>query len=209
MPTQATKPSSQVWKVSTAGDDSSKWWLGSVEAGRAAILAGRTSGRCYFEWSCPDDLDPTDEASWPVYHPAYGRTIGRDAMISALDQLGRDEFARAYGNQWSHVVTRAIPAEAWVAAADQHQPLPEADRLALGFDVAVDRSDASIVAGWRDELGVRGGRSPTAGPPPVGSRHAWSSSSTGGSPPPSVTTPPVPRWTSPTRPPASVSRWRR
>lgn len=154
VPTQATKPSSQVWKVSAAGDDSSKWWLGSVEAGRAAILAGRTSGRCYFEWACPEELDPTDESSWPVYHPAYGRTIGRDAMVSALDQLGRDEFARACGNQWSHVVTRAIPAEAWVQAGDPHQPLPEANRLALAFDVAVDRSDASIVAGWRDETGV-------------------------------------------------------
>jgi phage terminase large subunit-like protein len=154
VPTQATKPGAQVWKVSTAGDDSAKWWLGSVEAGRAAVLAGRSSGRCYFEWSCPDGTDPLDPDGWAVYHPAYGRTIGREAMVSALEQLGPDEFARAYGNRWAHVVTRAVPTAAWVNAADADQPLPEAYHLALGFDVAVDRSDASIVAAWRDAAGV-------------------------------------------------------
>src|SRR5215471_14835245 len=61
VPTQATKPGAQVWKVSTAGDDSAVWWKASVEAGRAAVAAGRTSGRAYFEWSCPDELDPTAE----------------------------------------------------------------------------------------------------------------------------------------------------
>jgi phage terminase large subunit-like protein len=154
VPTQATKPGAQVWKVSTAGDDHSKWWHASVELGRAAVAAGRQSGRCYFEWSCPDDLDPTDEETWPGFHPAFGRTIGRDAMLSALDQLGPEEFARAYGNRWLHTVARAIPAESWVAAADHDQPIPTAGTLALGFDVAVDRSDASIVAAWRDHTGV-------------------------------------------------------
>jgi hypothetical protein len=154
VPTQATKPGAQVWKVSTAGDDSSKWWLGSVEAGRAAILAGRTKGRAYFEWSAPDGTDPLDPECWRDFHPAYGHTIGHPAMVSALDQLGPDEFARAYGNRWAHVVTRAIPTGAWVAAADPDQPLPTPGAVALGFDVAVDRSDASIVAAWRDNTGT-------------------------------------------------------
>jgi phage terminase large subunit-like protein len=155
VPTQATKPAAQVWKVSTAGDDSAKWWLGSVEAGRASILAGRNTGRAYFEWACPDGLDPLDPASWPLFHPAYGHTIGDEAMTSALDQLGPDEFARAYGNRWSHVVTRAVPVAAWVAAADADQALPVAGAVALGFDVDVSRADATIVAAWRDGAGVQ------------------------------------------------------
>jgi hypothetical protein len=100
VPTQATRPAAQVWKVSTAGDASSTWWLGTVEQGRAAADAGRTDGIAYFEWACPDDLDPTDPASWPLYHPAYGRTIGPESMHAALALLGPDEFARAYGNRW-------------------------------------------------------------------------------------------------------------
>jgi len=151
VPTQATRPNAQVWKVSTAGDANSLWWLGTVEAGRAATLAGRTTGLAFFEWACPDRLDPTDEASWSVYHPAFGRTIGAGAMHSALDMLGPDEFARAYGNRWVSTTARVIPATAWIEAGDDRQSLPEPGAMSLGFDVAVDRSDAAIVAAWLDE----------------------------------------------------------
>ena len=154
VPTQATRPNAQVWKVSTAGDATSTWWLGTVEAGRAAVTAGRTSGVCYFEWSCPDALDPTDPVSWPQYHPAYGLTIDADAMQAALDMLGADEFARAYGNRWISTTARVIPLQAWRAAAEEPAPLPGPGGMVLGFDVAVDRSDAAVVAAWRDEAGV-------------------------------------------------------
>ena len=154
VPTQATRPNAQVWKVSTAGDANALWWLGTVEAGRAAVEAGRTEGVAYFEWSCPDDLDPTDPASWPTYHPAYGRTIGPESMTAALELLGPDEFARAYGNRWVSMVARVIPLTSWRAAADPDGPMPESGRVALGFDVALDRSDAAVAAAWRDEYGI-------------------------------------------------------
>jgi hypothetical protein len=154
VPTQATRGAPQVWKVSTAGDATSTWWLGTVEAGRAAALEGRTTGICYLEWSCPDVLDPCDPASWSVYHPAFGRTIGPEAMQAALDMLGVDGFTRAYGNRWLSTALRVIPLAAWRAARDDDQILPEAGRVALGFDVAVDRSDGAVVAAWRDETGV-------------------------------------------------------
>lgn len=154
VPTQATRPNAQVWKCSTAGDATSLWWLGTVEAGRAAVEAGRTEGVAYFEWSCPDHLDPADPAAWPQYHPAYGRTIGAESMQAALDMLGREEFARAYGNKWVAMVARVIPLLAWRAAQDDTAPIPTAGRVALGFDVALDRADAAIVAAHRDEAGV-------------------------------------------------------
>jgi hypothetical protein len=154
VPTQATRPNAQVVKVSTAGDATSTWWLGTVEQGRAAARDGRTSGIAYFEWACPDHLDPTDPVSWPLYHPAFGLTIGADAMQAALDILGPDEFARAYGNRWVSTTARVIPLSAWRAAADPEAVLPDPGGLSLAFDVAVDRSDAAVVAGWRDEAGV-------------------------------------------------------
>jgi phage terminase large subunit-like protein len=153
VPTQATRPNAQVWKVSTAGDATSTWWLGTVEAGRAAVKAGRDSGLAFFEWTCPDDLDPCQESSWPVYHPAYGRTIGPEAMHAALEILGPDEFARAYGNRWVSTTARVIPADHWRDAADERQGLPNRGEVSLGFDVALDRSDAAIVAAWTDQDG--------------------------------------------------------
>ena len=125
VPTQATKPNAQVWKLSTAGDDRSQWWLGTIETGRAAVNAGRTDGIAYFEWSCPDELDPTEEASWPVFHPAYGRTIRAPAMRSALELLGPDEFARAYGNRWIATSARVPPAANGRAGTDAEALLPQ------------------------------------------------------------------------------------
>jgi hypothetical protein len=154
VPTQAARPNAQVWKVSTAGDATSIWWLGTVEAGRAAVKAGRDRGIAYFEWSCPDGLDPTEAGSWPEYHPAFGRTIGADAMGAALDMLGPDEFARAYGNRWVSTAARVIPLAAWRAAADDGLELPAPGDMALAFDVAIDRSDAAVVAAWRLEDGT-------------------------------------------------------
>jgi hypothetical protein len=153
VPTQATKPNAQTLKCSTAGDAAAVWWLGTVEQGRAAVHAGRRDGVAYFEWSCPDDLDPVDPTSWPRYHPAFGRTIGETSMRAALEQLGPDEFARAYGNRWTSQVARVIPLGAWRAAAEPELPEPRAGALALAFDVAVDRSEAAVVAAWRDEAG--------------------------------------------------------
>jgi hypothetical protein len=154
VPTQATKPNAQVWKLSTAGDANALWWLGTVEAARAAAQAGRTEGVAYFDWSCPDDLDPADRGSWPLFHPAYGRTIGADAMDAALAMLGPDEFARAYGNRWVSMVARVIPVQAWRDAQDSGAPMPQSSSVALGFDVAVDRSDAAVAAAWRSPDGV-------------------------------------------------------
>jgi hypothetical protein len=89
-----------------------------------------------------------------LFHPAYGLTIGAPAMRAALEQLGPEEFARAYGNRWIATSARVIPASVWAAAADSEAPTPEPGRLSFGFDVAVDSSDASIVAAWRDAAGV-------------------------------------------------------
>jgi phage terminase large subunit-like protein len=154
VPTQATRPNAQVWKCSTAGDATSLWWLGTVEVGRASAEMGRVNGVAYFEWSAGDELDVTDPSAWPLYHPAYGRTIDADSMQAALDMLGPDEFARAYGNRWVSMVARVIPLAAWRAAADVDAPIPTAGHVALGFDVALDRSDAAIVAAYRDSGGL-------------------------------------------------------
>ena len=154
VPTQATRPNAQVWKLSTAGEASSLWWLGVVETGRAAALAGRTSGVAYFDWSCPDDMDPCDPKSWPLYHPAYGRTINAASMEAALTVLGPDDFARAFGNKWVSMVERVIPIKAWREAQDERSPMPVREAMALGFDVALDRSDAAIAAAWRDDYGT-------------------------------------------------------
>jgi len=161
VPTQATRPGAQVWKVSTAGDETSLWLWDTVKRGRAAVESGRRDGVAYFEWSCPDGVDPCHPSSWERFHPAYGITIGVAQMHAALEELGPAGFARAYGNRWPDAMGESapprIPPGPWAAA--QVPPLAEppagGTRVALGFDCDLDRAAGTIAVAWRDNLGLR------------------------------------------------------
>ena len=161
VPTQATRPGAQVWKVSTAGDESSLWLWETVTKGRAAVESGRREGVCYFEFACPDDLDPCSPSSWERFHPAYGITIGVAQMAAALEELGPAGFARAYGNRWPEGMGEAasppkIPPGRW--AAVQVAPISEVPAgvtVAFGFDTPRDRSSAAVAVAWRDRRGLR------------------------------------------------------
>ena len=160
VPTQATRPGAQVWKVSTAGDEHSLWLWETVTRGRAAVAEGRGEGICYFEWGCADDLDPCASSSWPQFHPAYGITIGAPQMKAALDELTPGPFARAYGNRWPEGMGTSaapkIPPGRW--AAVQVPPIssvPAGVRVAIGFDTTRDRSSGAISVAWRDLAGLR------------------------------------------------------
>jgi hypothetical protein len=157
-PTQATRPGAQVWKVSTAGDENSLWLWETVTRGRAAVDNGRRDGVAYFEWSCPDDLDPTAPSSWERFHPAYGVTIGVAQMKAALDELGPAGFARAYANRWPDGMGTSaapkIPPGRW--AAVQVPPItavPAGVQVAIGFDCARDRSTGAVAVAWREPGG--------------------------------------------------------
>lgn len=160
VPTQATRPGAQVWKLSTAGDEDSLWLWEIVQRGRAAVMEGRREGVAYFEWACPDDLDPCSPSSWPEYHPAYGITIGVAQMRAALDELGPAGFARAYGNQWPEGMGQGaapkIPPGRWAAAqVPQLQKAPASAQVALGFDTSRDRATGVVAIAWRDLHGLR------------------------------------------------------
>ena len=158
IPTQATRAGGQVWKVSTAGDESSLWLWEAVTKGRKAVADGRREGVAYFEWSCPETLDPCAPRSWELYHPAYGITIGVAQMRAALDELGPAGFARAYGNRWPEGMGESaaprIPPGRWSAVqAPPITAVPPGVRVAVGFDTARDRSTGAVAVAWRDLSG--------------------------------------------------------
>ena len=160
VPTQATRPGAQVWKVSTAGDESSLWLWEIVQRGRKAVQEGRRDGIAYFEWGCPETLDPTSSSSWEKFHPAYGITIGAPQMRAALDDLGPAGFRRAYGNQWPEGMGEGaapkIPPGRWAAVTvPPLRTVPAGVRCALGFDTPRDRSSAAVAVAWKDLSGLR------------------------------------------------------
>lgn len=155
----------QLWLVSTAGHADSAWLRSYVERGRAAVEAGRTDGVAYFEWSlADDDVDEVagglaDDASSAARqrafdlvlaaHPAAGLTLRLDALEQAADAMSPGDFLRAYANRWTRTADAVFAAHLWSACRAPAWPVPEPGTVALAFDVAVDRSDAAIAAGWR------------------------------------------------------------
>lgn len=147
VPTQATRPGAQTWLFSTAGTARSTFLRSFVDRGRAG-----DPGVAYFEWSIPDDVDPTNLDDVARFHPAYGLTIGRRALEAARDVLSPGEFARAYGNRWTTAGERVIDETRWTAGTVEHVPADlAATRPALGAAVSVDRGDAAVAAAWWDQ----------------------------------------------------------
>jgi hypothetical protein len=144
VPTQATQPGAQVWIVSTAGTARSQWLRAMVEQGRAD--SGKAGGGvAYFEWSIPEDADPTDLDVYAAHHPALGRTITRRSLSAAMDVMGPAEFARAYGNLWTTSDAFAIAPELWEGCRT-HEPFAEHAPIAFAVETAADRSATVIMA---------------------------------------------------------------
>jgi hypothetical protein len=161
-----TTTGGQLWLTSTAGHGGSTWLRGYVDRGRAAVEAGRRVGIAYFEWSLDDataaavaaGLDSDDPAEREkalqlvlAQHPGAGHTLDVGALRQAAETMTPDQFLRAYGNVWTATADRIIPAHVWDACAAVTWTPPEPGRVALAFDVALDRSAAAIAAVWRDD----------------------------------------------------------
>lgn len=144
VPTQATRPRRQLWIVSTAGDESSLWMRGWIDRARAS-LEDPDSSIAYFEWSTPAEAPFDDPETWARYHPAYGHTIDERAVRDALEQMGEEQFRRAYLNQWPAV--DASWRAGWLQLASD-DVIPDKARVFLAADAQLNhRSAAVTVAG--------------------------------------------------------------
>lgn len=146
-PAMITRPSPQLWVLSTAGTHASLYLRGKVDSGRQLAEAGVDHGVAYFEWSADDDADPGDPATWRSCMPALGLTVSEDAIAADYLSMKRPEFLRAYLNRWdgdqADEVEWVLPRVNWLRCADagsQREGL-----AALAVDVSPSRSRASVV----------------------------------------------------------------
>lgn len=143
-PAMITQPDAQLLVCSTAGTAESVVYNRKVQTGRLAAQEDTGQGVAYFEWSAPDEWEPSDEASWWTFMPALGHTIGPEAIRGELAAMEPGEFKRAYGNRPTAGADLIFPSGAWNAVlSDSAKP---SGRLRLGFDVNEDRSSGSIAA---------------------------------------------------------------
>lgn len=146
LPTLATRPNSQLIFASSAGDAGSVVLASVRERGQR----GDSSRFCYVEYAADRDADPDDEAAWAAANPGFPELIGIAAIRSEREQMSIDGFRQERLGIWSHELSRTvIPGTVWSSTLAQPASEPEPGKLGLAFDVATDRSWASIVVAWK------------------------------------------------------------
>lgn len=151
-PAQQTLPHRQLWVVSTRGDVDSVFLDGWLEKG----LAG-ASGVALFDWGAADHHDPRDPAHVLDYHPAVGLPGGLGTGVSVetivASKLSEPAYERAYANRPTQGGdVKRIGARAWSDLGSELEP-PGDTPLVLTYDVAHDRTAATIGATWTDSTG--------------------------------------------------------
>ena len=155
-PAQLTRPGAQTWIVSAGGTLASTWLDGWLFRAEEALAAGRP-GVALFDWGADNtapDYDPRDPRVWWTAHPALGDTIRESALAADLERASDiAAFERSVLNVWPRPrqLGRAIDLDAWHTLADLDTP---AHPVALAFDVAADRSNASLAQASRTAAGV-------------------------------------------------------
>lgn len=153
-PAQITKTDRQLWIISAEGDSTSEWWNALVKAGRASVKDPR-SKMAYFEWSMDEFADPYDPASWE-FHPGLDGLITIEDLAEEAkpENNSHGDFLRGFMNVSTKTRDKTvIPLKAWDARKAKEQTPPDPDTVAYAFDVALDRTSASVWAAWMDADG--------------------------------------------------------
>lgn len=152
-PAQITRRDRQTWIMSAAGTAESEWWDELVELGRASV-DDPDSPIAYFEHSMTPGADPYDPASWE-FHPGLDGLITLEDLAAEADPKKNThaDFLRGFMNVPTKVrdVT-VIDLAAWNDRGGELSE-PDAEQIAYAYDVAIDRSSASVWQAWRDTGG--------------------------------------------------------
>lgn len=153
-PAQVTLADAQTLIASTVGRSkgASPYLWRKVEAGRNIVESGIDSRTLYVEFSAPEDADWLDQDVWRRTLPALGYTQTIDRVIAQTENLGEQQFRRAFLNQWGDDMPTdsKIPQAAWAEVLDEHsQSIGEPTWV---LDVSPDQAAASIgMAGDRTD----------------------------------------------------------
>ena len=154
-PAQQTLWHRQLWVFSAAGDASSTWWE-EMEATGQASLDDPDSEIAYFRWGLPDGADPYDERAWS-FHPGLDGLITIDTLREEAkpENNKHADWLRGYMNVATKVREHTvIDIPTWDDQAAPLAPAISPDQVAYGYDVAIDRSCASVWSAWLDPAGV-------------------------------------------------------
>jgi len=149
------RPDAQVVAITNQGDDSSIVLDSLRDTALEYLETGIGDRRLgLLEWSSPDGSDPTDLGALAYANPNLGHRIDPDALLGAAVRAKRAggielaSFRTEVMCQRVHHMDSAIDPDLW-AAAGTATPLDlgqHRERVALGLDVSLDGSHATLAA---------------------------------------------------------------
>jgi hypothetical protein len=151
----------QMWRSSNISrmNGPTTWLWQLKERGRAAVENGERSGLAYFEFSIPEDEDPSDERNWWRYHPALGDGLLRAEELRAdfsPDGLGIENAAAEYLGRWPGALSvrrwAALTEASFMAAGASTDPMPEGP-AAIAVDIDPFGRSSSIAAAIHTDTG--------------------------------------------------------
>lgn len=119
-PTTTARRGSLVVAASNAGDATSVV-LASLRSGSIKRIIGRNTEQTrtgFFEWSVPEDADPTDPVFWPLANPALGYLFDEEELYGYLEAKEDDlpGFQTEHLCQWVLSLTPSVvPEREWAA----------------------------------------------------------------------------------------------
>ena len=147
LPTLSARPNPQVWYTSTPPKITEGHVLRRL---RERALSGEAARLAYMEWSAqPDEsgsVDLDSRSQWATANPALGLRIPAEIVEAERAAMTDEDFSRERLGLWAAKdMSDALPG--WAAQVDPGSG-PDGP-VALAFDVAPDRSRASIAAAGR------------------------------------------------------------
>jgi len=143
----------QVWAISNAGSKRSIVLNDLREAALGFLAAGEGDPRLgLFEWSAPDDADPSDVEAIAQANPNLGRRIDVEAVLgeaaTAIAKGGEKlaGFRTEVMCQSVSGMKTAIDALKWSACLDPGDLSAHRSRVVLCVDLSLDEEHATLVA---------------------------------------------------------------
>lgn len=153
----------QIWALSNAGDDRSVVLNDLRESALEYIETGRGDYRLgLFEWSAPEDADPTDIHALAQANPNLNRRIDGEALLLKAQRAVRLGGKALTGFKTESMCIRvkllnpAIDPGAWARSRDPGDLIAVRSRVAMCLDMSPDgRHVTAVTAAMLDDDRVR------------------------------------------------------
>jgi hypothetical protein len=143
------RQSSQVWTITSEGDEGSVVLDRLAGEGRAAAANAVGTDSAWLEWSAPPGLSRTDPAAWQAANPALGRLILPEVIASEADHDEPEVFETEVLCRRVVALHPWLPAGAWPRCADPTSVVPDGAEVTFALEANPAGTSASIGVAWR------------------------------------------------------------